>query len=84
MKKHVCASKYGPPVEEVYLTEANPDYAYIRLADGRETTVSTHHLAPRYLQIYPVQGDESHETSKFGQHALLQTQSSKQEIKRNK
>jgi hypothetical protein len=39
MKKHVCASKYDPLVEEVDLIEADPDYAYVKLADGRDTTV---------------------------------------------
>jgi hypothetical protein len=33
IKKHVCASKYDPLVEEVDLTEAKPDYAYVKLAD---------------------------------------------------
>jgi hypothetical protein len=74
MKKHVRASKYDPLVEEVDLIEANLDYAYVRLADGRGTAVSTHHLAPTGdPQIYPVQGVEIHETSQFGQHAPLQT-----------
>jgi hypothetical protein len=74
MKKHVHASKYDPVVEEVDLIEANPDYAYVKLADGRETTVSTRHLAPRGdPQIYAVQRVESHETNQFGQHAPLQT-----------
>jgi hypothetical protein len=74
MEKHVHASKYDPLVEEVDLIEANVDYAYVQLADGRETTVSTSHLVPRGdLQVYPVQGVKSHETSQFGQHAPLQT-----------
>jgi hypothetical protein len=74
IKKHIHASRYDPLVEEVDLIEANPDYAYVKLADGRETTVSTHHLAPRGdPMIYPVQGVESHKTSQFGQHAPLQT-----------
>jgi hypothetical protein len=74
MKKHACASKYGPLVEQVDLTEANPDYAYVKLAGGRVTAVSTHHLAPGGdRQVYPVQGVESHDTSQFGQHVTLQT-----------
>ena len=32
-------------VDEVDLLEANPDYAYVRLADGRETAVSVRDLA---------------------------------------
>jgi transposase InsO family protein len=47
MKKHVRNSKYDTLVEEVELIEANPEYAYVRLQNGRETTVSTRHLAPR-------------------------------------
>ncbi|CAC5405006.1 unnamed protein product [Mytilus coruscus] len=47
MKKHVRATKYDPLVEEVHLLEANPTYAHVRLPDGRETTVSVRHLAPR-------------------------------------
>ena len=47
MKKHVRTSKYDPLVEEVELLESNPEYAHVRLQDGRETTVSTRHLAPR-------------------------------------
>lgn len=47
MKKHVRTSKYDPLVEEVELIESNPEYAYVRFPDGRETTVSTRHLAPR-------------------------------------
>ncbi|VDI28094.1 Hypothetical predicted protein [Mytilus galloprovincialis] len=50
MKKHVRATKYNPLVEEVDLLEANPTYAHVRLPDGRETTVSVPHLAPRGLQ----------------------------------
>ncbi|GFX08284.1 pro-Pol polyprotein [Trichonephila clavipes] len=29
------------------LIEPNPDYAHVKLGDGRETTVSIRHLAPR-------------------------------------
>ena len=46
-KRHVRQSKYEPLVEEVELIEANPNYAYIRYADGRESTVSLRDLAPR-------------------------------------
>lgn len=47
MKKYVRTNKYDPLVEEVELIEANPEYAYVRLPDGQEKTVSTRHLAPR-------------------------------------
>ena len=39
-------SKYDPVVDEVQLLEANPEYAHIRHADGRESTVALRHLAP--------------------------------------
>ncbi|GFY29765.1 retrovirus-related Pol polyprotein from transposon 17.6 [Trichonephila clavipes] len=47
MKNQMRANKYEPIVQEVELIEANPDYAHVKLGDGRETTVSTRHLAPR-------------------------------------
>ena len=46
LKQHVRASKTDPLVNEVELLQANPQYAHIRHADGRETTVSIRHLAP--------------------------------------
>ncbi|KFD50088.1 hypothetical protein M513_09048 [Trichuris suis] len=46
LKKHVRSSKMDPLVEEVELLEANPQYACVRLPDGRESTVSLRHLAP--------------------------------------
>ena len=46
-KRHARQSKYEPLVEEVELLEANPNYAHIRNAEGRETTVSLRDLAPR-------------------------------------
>lgn len=47
MKRPIRSSKYEPLVEEVELIEANPEYAHVRLSDGRETTVSIRQLAPR-------------------------------------
>lgn len=46
LKRSVRSSKYDPLVDEVELLEANPLYAYIRLNDGRESTVSLRQLAP--------------------------------------
>ena len=46
MKRNVRRSKYEPLTGEVELLEANPQYAYVRLPDGRETTVSVKQLAP--------------------------------------
>lgn len=40
LRKLVRSSKYDPLVEEVKLLEANPTYAHVRFADGREGTVS--------------------------------------------
>ncbi|KAG5866006.1 hypothetical protein JTB14_018186 [Gonioctena quinquepunctata] len=44
-KKYVRSSEYDPLVEEVELIDVNPQYARVRLEDGRETTVSLRHLA---------------------------------------
>ena len=46
LKRFHRQSKYEPLVEEVTLVDGNHDYALIRYPDGRETTVSTRHLAP--------------------------------------
>ena len=46
VRKHVRGSKYESPVEEAELIEANPEYAFIRLNTGHETTVSLRDLAP--------------------------------------
>ena len=46
LKRHVRTSKYDPLVDEVELIEANPQYAHVRLPDGKESTVSLRHLAP--------------------------------------
>ena len=46
VRKHVRKSKYDPIVETAELIEANPEYAFIRLPSGHETTVSLRDLAP--------------------------------------
>jgi hypothetical protein len=46
LKRAVRTSKYDPLVEEVELIQANPDYAYIKYPDGRDSTVSLRRLAP--------------------------------------
>lgn len=46
LKKFNRSSKYDPLVDEVELLEANPQYAFIKHSDGRESTVSLRHLAP--------------------------------------
>lgn len=46
LRKFNQRSKYDPLVDEVDLLDANLEYAHVRFPDGRETTVSTRHLAP--------------------------------------
>ena len=46
MKRNVRASKFEPLVDEVELLSANPQYAFVRLQNGKETTVSLRQLAP--------------------------------------
>ncbi|XP_054259839.1 uncharacterized protein LOC128984533 [Macrosteles quadrilineatus] len=46
LKRFNRTSKYEPLVEEVQLLHGNAEYAHVKLPDGRETTVSTRHLAP--------------------------------------
>lgn len=46
VRKHVRASKYDPWVEECEIITANPSYAEIRTASGKEQTVSLRDLAP--------------------------------------
>ncbi|XP_068206398.1 uncharacterized protein [Palaemon carinicauda] len=46
LRRHVRHSKNDPLVDEVEIVEANPEYAHVKLSDGRATTVSLRHLAP--------------------------------------
>ena len=46
LKCHICTGKNDPLVDEVELLQANLQYAHIRYANSRETTVSIRHLAP--------------------------------------
>eukprot|EP00795_Rhopilema_esculentum_P013889 gene13889-biopygen3804 len=55
IKRHVRINKTEPFVDEVELLQANPHYAFVRYPDGRETTVSTKHLAPKPIFISQVQ-----------------------------
>ena len=45
-------NKSDPLCERVYLLDANPSYAHIRLSNGNETTVSTSDLAPVPENVY--------------------------------
>ncbi|KAA3676054.1 uncharacterized protein DEA37_0003167 [Paragonimus westermani] len=47
LKKQQRASKYDPVVEEFELLDCNPQYAHVRLPNGKEETVSVKHLVPR-------------------------------------
>ena len=67
IKRHVCGSKYDPLVDEAELVEANPQYAHVRLNDGRETTVSLRDLAP-YSPSTPAEpSDLAEEPSQLSQ-----------------
>ena len=68
MKKQTRSSKYDPVAHEVDLLECNPQYAHVRLPNGREETVSIKHLAPpgesgmsdsiaEFGESYPSSGD---------------------------
>ena len=46
LKRFVKNSKYELNAIEVKLLEANPQYAYIKYPNGRESIVSLRHLAP--------------------------------------
>ena len=70
-KRHVRQSKYEPLVEEVELIEANPNYAYIRNANGKESTVSLRDLAPRGSNVESVESQVSNsdtELFKLNEH----------------
>ena len=47
MRRFPRHSKYEPLVDEVELIECNPKYAHVKLSNGKEETVSIHHLAPK-------------------------------------
>ncbi|CAB0007380.1 unnamed protein product, partial [Nesidiocoris tenuis] len=69
LRKHVRASKYDPAVEQVELVEANPHYALVRFADGRESNVALQDLAPAGdLNLFnqPETGDTENEPSDTG------------------
>ena len=51
-------------MDEVQLLQANPQYAHVRHADGRETTVSIRHLAPRgSTDVLPWQDSQADNSS---------------------
>lgn len=46
MRNNQRRSKYDSECEEVELLEANPSYSHVKLANGREATISNRQLAP--------------------------------------
>ena len=58
-------SKYDPLVEEATHLEGNGDYAYEGLSDGRETTVSSRHLAPKAEFSEENEGGKENETEEI-------------------
>ena len=46
LKRHIRTSKYDQVVDKVDLLHATPNYAIVRLPNGRETTVSLKDVAP--------------------------------------
>ena len=46
LKHLIRTSKYDPVVDEVDLLHVTPNYALVRLPNGRETTVSLKDVAP--------------------------------------
>ena len=44
LRRHNKQSKYDPLVEEVELLDANTEYAHVKFANGRESTVSLRDL----------------------------------------
>lgn len=55
MRRLVRHTKYDPLVDEVTLLQGNAEYAHVRLPDGRETTISTRHLAPLGRELTPIE-----------------------------
>ncbi len=75
MRNQVRTNKYEPLVQEVELIEANPDYAHVKLADGRETTVSIRHLAPKGECTKPANNKDKSEENDLVDLDVQQTNS---------
>ena len=45
VRRRPCDSKYDSVIEEAFLIEANPEYAFVQFPNGRETTVSLRDIA---------------------------------------
>ena len=46
LKRHIRTSKYDPVMDKVDLLHGTPNYAIVRLPNGRETIVSLKDMAP--------------------------------------
>lgn len=77
VKRHVRPSKFVPLVEKADVLQANAHYAHIRYPDGRETTVSTKHLAP-YGQVGHPESSTSTQLQEDHQEPSTSTQTSTQ------
>lgn len=71
MKRGVRSSKYDPLMDEVELLECNPQYAYVRLPDGREEMVSLRQLAPMPPETQSV---DTSSNSPSSEHNLQQSE----------
>lgn len=63
MKNYERINKYEPIAQEVELIEANPDCVHVKLAVGRETTVSIRHLARGDIALHGRDVDEKQQPS---------------------
>lgn len=73
LKKQQRVSKYDPLVEKVELLECNPQYAHVRLPNGKEETVSVKHLAsPGDLDNLEVPDDstDAHRQVDVAEHSI--------------
>ena len=69
-------------MQEAELIEVNPDYAHIKLPDGRKTSGSTRHLAPKkdtFIDAYYQEALEENQQSadSFNQNESLVTEAYK-------
>lgn len=77
LKQFVRRTKDDPLVREVELLHSNPSYAYIKHADGRESTVSVNDLAPCPSNYVPSRSSlsDTNEGENHGNQQLEQSTS---------
>jgi len=75
LKKQVRRSKTELLVDKVELLQANPNYAHVRYPQGKETAVSTWHLAPAGTVVITVMESlvETLQFRRVGLRAAVQT-----------